>query len=72
MSQYQRRRETAAFEAVIDVATGVGKTYILAGAIDLFSAAYGVSNFVIITPGRTILEDTRQLHPVIPNAYSGR
>jgi type III restriction enzyme len=47
------------FEAVIDVATGVGKTYILAGAIDLFSAAYGVSDFVIITPGRTILEKTR-------------
>jgi type III restriction enzyme len=47
------------FEAVIDAATGVGKTYILAGAIELFTAAYGVSDFVIITPGRTILEKTR-------------
>jgi type III restriction enzyme len=47
------------FEAVIDSATGVGKTYILAGAIEFFAAAYGVSNFVIITPGRTILEKTQ-------------
>jgi type III restriction enzyme len=47
------------FEAVIDVATGVGKTYILAGAMEMFVAAYGVRDFVIVTPGRTILEKTR-------------
>jgi type III restriction enzyme len=47
------------FEAVIASATGVGKTYILAGAIEFFAAAYGVSEFVIVTPGRTILEKTR-------------
>jgi type III restriction enzyme len=47
------------FEAVVDVATGVGKTYILAGAMEMLAAAYGVRDFVIVTPGRTILEKTR-------------
>ena len=47
------------FEAVIDSATGVGKTYILTGAIELFTATYGIRDFVIVTPGRTILEKTR-------------
>ena len=47
------------FEAVIDSATGVGKTYILAGAMELFAAANDVRDFVIVTPGRTILEKTR-------------
>ncbi len=47
------------FEAVIDSATGVGKTYILAGAMELFAIAQGVRDFVIVTPGRTILEKTR-------------
>jgi type III restriction enzyme len=47
------------FEAVIDSATGVGKTYILTAAMELFAAAYSVNDFVIVTPGRTILEKTR-------------
>jgi type III restriction enzyme len=47
------------FEAVIDSATGVGKTYILAGAMELFAIADGVRDFVIVTPGRTILDKTR-------------
>jgi len=47
------------FEAVIDSATGVGKTYILAGAMELFAISHGVRDFVIVTPGRTILEKTR-------------
>lgn len=47
------------FEAVIDSATGVGKTYILAGAMELFAMAHGVRDFVIVTPGQTILKKTR-------------
>jgi type III restriction enzyme len=47
------------FEAVIDSATGVGKTYILIGAMELFAAAYGVRDFVVVTPGRTILNKTK-------------
>src|SRR4051812_37694706 len=46
-------------EAVFDVATGVGKTYILAGSMELLVEAYGVRDFVIITPGSTILNKTR-------------
>lgn len=47
------------FEAVIDSATGVGKTYILTGAMELFAGAHGVRDFVIVTPGRTILDKSR-------------
>jgi type III restriction enzyme len=46
------------FEAVIDSATGVGKTYVLTGAMELLAAAYNVRDFAVITPGRTILEKT--------------
>ncbi len=49
----------APLEAVFDVATGVGKTYILAGGMELLVAAHGASDFVIITPGTTILNKTR-------------
>jgi len=56
---YDVEDKGAPFEAVIDSATGVGKTYILAGAMELFVAAYGVRDFVIVTPGRTILDKTR-------------
>ena len=42
------------FECVVDSATGVGKTYILAGAMELFATANGVRDFAIVTPGRTI------------------
>lgn len=45
------------FMGVVDSATGVGKTYIIAAAIEYF-AAEGVRNFAIITPGRTILDKT--------------
>jgi type III restriction enzyme len=47
----------APFEGIIDSATGVGKTYILAGSIE-YLAATGVRNFAVITPGRTILDKT--------------
>jgi type III restriction enzyme len=46
------------FEAVIDSATGVGKTYILTGAMEWFVATSDVRDFVIITPGKTILTKT--------------
>jgi len=47
------------FEAVIDSATGVGKTYVLTGAMEMLAAAHGTRDFAIITPGRTILDKTR-------------
>jgi type III restriction enzyme len=57
LAQQQEGTPGEPFEGVIDSATGVGKTYILAGSIEYF-AARGVRNFAVITPGRTILEKT--------------
>jgi len=54
---YEIDREPPPFEAVVDLATGVGKTYVLAAAIE-YLAADGVRNFAVITPGRTILDKT--------------
>lgn len=48
----------APFECVVDSATGVGKTYIIAGLIEYFAAARSVRNFAVICPNRTILTKT--------------
>lgn len=56
---YDVEEQKPPFEAVIDSATGVGKTYILAGGMELFATCFGVRDFVIVTPGRTILEKTK-------------
>jgi type III restriction enzyme len=50
-------REPPPLEAVVDIATGVGKTYVLASVIE-YLAQEGVRNFAVITPGRTILDKT--------------
>jgi len=49
----------APFEAVLDVATGVGKTYVMVGAMELLAQAHEVSDFVVITPGSAILTKTK-------------
>ncbi len=56
---YDVDEELPPFEAVIDSATGVGKTYILTGAMEFFDIARGIRDFVIVTPGRTILQKTQ-------------
>jgi type III restriction enzyme len=48
----------APLEAVVDVATGVGKTYILAGSMELLAAAHEVRDFVVVVPNNTILRKT--------------
>lgn len=45
------------FEVVCDLATAVGKTYLAGGLIEYLAQA-GVSNFLMVVPGRTILEKT--------------
>lgn len=45
------------FEAVCDLATAVGKTYLAGGLVE-YLATSGVRNFLVVTPGRTILEKT--------------
>ena len=54
MSHWYEQDRGTFFEGVIDAATGVGKTFIIAGAIDYF-AAQGIRNFAVIAPGQTIL-----------------
>jgi type III restriction enzyme len=44
-------------EVVCDLATGVGKTYIMAALID-YLAAQGVRHVLIVTPGKTIQDKT--------------
>ena len=54
------------------MATGVGKTYVLAATIE-YLAADGVRDFVVITPGRTVsTRRSRTSPPVIPRVcYAG-
>src|SRR3954452_23526611 len=47
----------ASFEGVVDSATGVGKTYIMASALDYFAGG-GIRNFAVVCPRRTILNKT--------------
>ena len=56
---YDLDHATGSFEGIADVATGVGKTYIMAGAIEYF-AELGTRNFAVIAPGRTILRKTQE------------
>ncbi|MGH2749403.1 MAG: DEAD/DEAH box helicase [Actinomycetota bacterium] len=55
---FEVRGRTDTFEGILDVATGVGKTYVLASAIDYLAQARGTRNFAVITPGKTILIKT--------------
>jgi type III restriction enzyme len=57
VQHYEIDKRPAPFEAVVDAATGVGKTFILAASIEYF-AGQGIRDFAVITPGRTILEKT--------------
>lgn len=49
--------EPPPLEAVVDIATGVGKTYVLAATIE-YMVYDGVRNFAVVAPGRTILGKT--------------
>lgn len=61
----------APFEGVVDSATGVGKTYIMASALDYF-AGEGARNFAVVCPGRTILNKTvEQFTPGTPRSLLG-
>jgi len=57
LAEKRLAEEGTTFEGTIDVATGVGKTFILAGAIDYFTAL-GYRNFAIIAPGSTVARKT--------------
>jgi len=46
------------YTAVVDAATGVGKTYTMAALIDYYAQANGWSHFLIITPGTIVRDKT--------------
>jgi type III restriction enzyme len=56
-NHYEVEKRSDLFEGVVDVATGVGKTYVAAAALEYF-AALGARDFAVIVPGRTILNKT--------------
>ena len=63
----------APFEAVLDVATGVGKTYVMTGTMELMVEAHGITDFVVIAPGSAILNKTKDnFTPVLARVCSGR
>ncbi|RZT83860.1 type III restriction enzyme [Pseudonocardia sediminis] len=48
-------KKAAPFECIVDSATGVGKTYVMAGIIDYFAGLETPArNFLLLAPGRTI------------------
>lgn len=55
---YDRREATGTFEGVVASATGVGKTFVIGATIDYLAQARDWTNFVIVVPGRTILQKT--------------
>src|SRR5688572_24283294 len=57
IQHFEQDQKPPPFEAVVDAATGIGKTFVLAATIEYF-ASQGVRNFAVITPGRTIREKT--------------
>lgn len=61
----------APFEAVVDSATDMGKTYIFAGAFEYPALAEGVRTFILIAPSRIILETSvAQLTPGNPKSIT--
>ena len=56
-ARYFADGSTDTFEGVIEVATGVGKTYVAAAVVEYF-AAQDRRNFAIVTPGRTVTRKT--------------
>lgn len=56
---YDVNEESSPYECIVDSATGVGKTYIMAGLIEYLAGIdKPVRNFLILTPGRTIRDKT--------------
>ncbi len=49
------------FECIVDSATGVGKTYVMAGLVEYFAGtARPARNFLLLAPGRTIRDKSVQ------------
>ncbi|MBV9025515.1 MAG: DEAD/DEAH box helicase family protein [Streptomycetaceae bacterium] len=52
---YDVQEKTEPYECIVDSATGVGKTYVMAGLMEYLAGAVNpVRNFLLLAPGRTI------------------
>lgn len=69
---YDVEGKDAPFECVVDSATGVGKTYVLAGLIEYLSGLEAPArNFLLLVPGRTILSKSiRNFTPGNPKSLT--
>lgn len=69
---YDVQEKTEPYECIVDSATGVGKTYVMAGLMEyLAGAANPARNFLLLAPGRTI-RDKSILNFTAGNAKSLR
>ena len=57
LAVWQQSDQSGTPEFVLDLATGVGKTYLMVGAID-YLARFGARNFVVFVPRTAILRKT--------------
>src|SRR6266487_3944956 len=57
LNHYYKNSEKLS-ECILSVATGVGKTYIIAAILNYLSEAEKITNFLIVTPGKIIREKT--------------
>jgi len=58
---YDVDAEDGPFECIVDSATGVGKTYVMAGLIEYFAGTdRPARNFLLLAPGRTIMNKSVQ------------
>lgn len=71
LRHYEIEQRSAPFEGVVDSATGMGKTFIFAGALEYLALVSGVRNFALVAPSRTILDKTvAQLTPGNPKSIT--
>jgi type III restriction enzyme len=58
---YDVQESSAPFECIVDSATGVGKTYVMAGLMEYLAGAESPArNFLLLAPGRTIRDKSFQ------------
>lgn len=51
-------QESDTYTCIVDAATGVGKTFVMAGLIEYLSQERGWRNFIIVTPGVIVRDKT--------------
>ena len=66
---YKQNQDSELSECILAVATGVGKTYIMAAILNYLAEAEKITNFLIVAPGKIIREKTiNNFSPNKPNS----